>query len=127
MLIGAPFWHGSGRGLERAHDSAGHGMGILGQMMSGRRVRSRRGWIFAVVTLYGVLLMAAPVLHHDFACHQKSPTHCGSCTASPSAPHASAHTVLAPPLTLLGQVAVDGPAAVSVRPVPTRLGRAPPA
>lgn len=80
-----------------------------------------------MVALYGVLLMAAPVLHHDFACHQKSPTHCGSCTASPSAPFASAHTVVAPALTRLGRVAVDGPASVTVRPAPTQLGRAPPA
>ena len=96
-------------------------------MTSGRRMRSRRGWIVAVVALYGLLLMAAPMLHHDFACHQKSPTHCGSCTASPSAPHASTHPVVAPGLTLLGHIAMDGPASLVARSVPRQLGRAPPA
>jgi hypothetical protein len=96
-------------------------------MTSGRRIGRSRGWVLAVVALYGVLLMAAPALHHDFACHQKSPTHCGSCTASPSAPQASTGPVIATALRVLGHVAVDGPAGLSAGPAPTQLGRAPPA
>jgi len=38
-----------------------------------------------VLALYAVILMGSPALHHDLACHVKSPAHCDACTASPVA------------------------------------------
>jgi hypothetical protein len=35
---------------------------------------------------YAVLILAGPVLHHGFACHQTIPTHCPSCVASVAGP-----------------------------------------
>jgi hypothetical protein len=96
-------------------------------MRPARGILSQSGWVLAIVALYGALVVTAPVLHHDFACHQKSPTHCVSCTSSPSAPQASARVVVQPALTLLGHVAADGSAGVSALPRPRALGRAPPA
>lgn len=47
--------------------------------------RAGRPWVLAALVAYAVLLAANPLLHHDVACHQKSPTHCAACTSSPSA------------------------------------------
>lgn len=43
--------------------------------------------VLAHVVLAGfiLVLLTGPFLHHDFACHQKSPTHCTSCMSSPFA------------------------------------------
>ncbi len=40
--------------------------------------------------LYAVFLVTAQFEHHDFACHLKTPQHCGACVSSPlsSDPHA---------------------------------------
>jgi len=35
--------------------------------------------------VYALLLVASPLLHHDLACHLKSPTHCDACVAHPMA------------------------------------------
>jgi hypothetical protein len=34
------------------------------------------------IALYAAFVLASPVLHHDFACHQTTPTHCPWCVAS---------------------------------------------
>lgn len=35
------------------------------------------------VGLYLLFLAVSPLLHHDFECHVKTPSHCGACMASP--------------------------------------------
>lgn len=45
----------------------------------------------AIVVFYGVVLLLGPSLHHDFACHQSSRTHCLSCLSSQSAPNHDVH------------------------------------
>ena len=32
---------------------------------------------------YLLFLAVSPLLHHDFDCHLKTPSHCGACMASP--------------------------------------------
>jgi hypothetical protein len=37
------------------------------------------------LAVYCVILVVSPVVHHDLACHVKSPTHCEACAANPLA------------------------------------------
>lgn len=46
------------------------------------RRRSRRLLAF-FVCLYALVLLATPLLHHDFDCHLKSAQHCVACLAQP--------------------------------------------
>src|SRR5262249_5524449 len=61
--------------------------------------RPTRGWrrhrLLAAValSLYALLLAVSPVLHHDLACHVKSPTHCDACVANSPASRVEATTV----------------------------------
>ncbi len=41
--------------------------------------RPGRTWAGAGLLVYAVILVAAPVLHHDSACHLWTPSHCSSC------------------------------------------------
>lgn len=91
------------------------------------RARSLRTRTLAVLGLYALLVISAPVLHHDFACHQKSPTHCVACVSSPSAPRATATVVVAPTLSELGRVVEEGRRQFRARPLLALPGRAPPA
>jgi hypothetical protein len=52
-------------------------------MLEGAARRTGRRWVLAALAAYAILLAANPLLHHDVACHQKSPTHCAACTSSP--------------------------------------------
>ena len=49
--------------------------------MSGRR----RLLAALALSLYGLLAAISPALHHDLACHVKSPGHCDACVANPLA------------------------------------------
>jgi hypothetical protein len=91
------------------------------------RARALRTRAWFVAALYALLVMSAPVLHHDFACHQKSPTHCVACTANPSAPRAVATVAVTPTLAELERVADAGRALLHARAVLSLPGRAPPA
>jgi hypothetical protein len=91
------------------------------------RVRRLRLRTLAVLGLYALLVMSAPVLHHDFACHQKSPTHCVACVSSPSAARATAAVVVTPALSELGRVVEEGRQLFRARPLLALPGRAPPA
>ena len=52
-----------------------------------------------------LVLLTGPFLHHDFACHQKSPTHCTSCMTSPFAAGVeAAATPDTSPLAVTGQL-----------------------
>lgn len=42
--------------------------------------RALRAPLFAALLAYAVLLVGSAVLHHDFACHQTSRSHCTACT-----------------------------------------------
>jgi hypothetical protein len=46
-----------------------------------------------LVAIYTGVLLLTPGLHHDFACHQNSRTHCTSCLSSQSAPNVDILTV----------------------------------
>lgn len=48
--------------------------------------RWARACAWGAVALYAAFVLAAPVLHHDLACHRTSPSHCPSCVAGVSGP-----------------------------------------
>jgi hypothetical protein len=48
-------------------------------------VRRDRGLILLALALFTLLVSVSPLLHHDIACHLKTPTHCTACLASPPA------------------------------------------
>jgi hypothetical protein len=57
-------------------------------MMAGKaRPRHTLSATLVATVLYSVVLLMTPALHHDFACHQNSRSHCTSCLTSQSAPH----------------------------------------
>lgn len=97
-------------------------------MPFGRSARAGRPWIAALLAVYAFALAGTPALHHDLACHQKSPTHCNACTASPLAPRVETGISLAESrLPAAGRV--EAPATSAPRPTPlsAKSGRAPPA
>jgi hypothetical protein len=49
------------------------------------RGRAHGASVLLAASLYVLVLAASPLLHHDFACHQRAPGHCGACIAQPSA------------------------------------------
>jgi hypothetical protein len=59
-----------------------------------RRLRSLA--ILGLVA-YVVVLLVSPVLHHDLACHLKTPGHCDACAASPLASRAETAAASTPP------------------------------
>jgi hypothetical protein len=78
--------------------------------------------------LYVAAILATPLLHHDFACHQKSPTHCQACTANPLASRIERP---APPcvkaLPEAGAVGVRAGVSAPSAPRQATQGRSPPA
>lgn len=87
-----------------------------------------RAWLLATLAVYAFLLAASPLLHHDVACHLKSPTHCTSCTASPWASRIEAGAPLpAQPLPAAGRVVGERPAPVRAAERFALSGRSPPA
>jgi hypothetical protein len=98
-------------------------------MMHGR-VRPRRtlSATLVAVVVYGVVLLLTPGLHHDFACHQNSRTHCTSCLTNQTAPNVD---VCPAPIDAMAGIAghVEMCASVSAK-SPALLadcGRSPPA
>jgi hypothetical protein len=93
-------------------------------MSANRRARACVWWSLA---LYLGVIMAAPSLHHDFACHQNSPTHCSACMASQLADHTGDQTVrLAGMFRDVGEVAAIQRVAVDTPLVAATTGRSPP-
>lgn len=39
--------------------------------------------MMACMAAYAIVLVAAPLGHHDLLCHIRTPTHCISCVSSP--------------------------------------------
>ena len=52
------------------------------------RAGARRSSGILLVTVYALVLVVSPLLHHDLDCHLTSRSHCGACTANPLAPGA---------------------------------------
>ncbi len=92
-------------------------------------IRSKRTLLAALLAvMFGAVQAVTPGLHHDFACHQNSRTHCNSCLSSQSAPNVD---ICAAPIgataSLSGKVEMRPSTEV---PSPTRFsdsGRSPPA
>jgi hypothetical protein len=92
-------------------------------------IETRRTLVAALLAfMFGVVLSVTPGLHHDFACHQNSRTHCNSCLSSQSAPNVD---ICATPIRvatdLSGKVEMHVSAELQT---PTRFsdsGRSPPA
>jgi hypothetical protein len=93
--------------------------------------RSRAAWrrtVLLWLAAYALVVLASPVLHHDFDCHLKNPGHCVACVSSPI----GATTTAQPgswsgPLPDAGQVADAQPLAAPVAVRVDVIGRAPPA
>jgi len=89
--------------------------------------RWARACAWGGIALYAAFVLAAPVLHHDLACHRTTPAHCPSCVASvggpdiPSAPSAVSSCLIDAGAT--PDVVVAVPAAASSD---RASGRAPP-
>jgi hypothetical protein len=80
------------------------------------------------LAVYAALFAASPALHHDFACHVKSPSHCEACVANPLASRTEpAATLDTPRLRLAGEAPVCTVAREPGAPVAPASGRAPPA
>jgi hypothetical protein len=87
----------------------------------------RRALAALALSLYAVLLAVSPVLHHDLACHMKSPTHCDACAANPLASRVeTAVLTVLPGLPLSGEVAAPPARLDHGTPFTTAAGRAPP-
>ncbi len=61
------------------------------------RLRRLRPLALCGLALYVFVLLVSPVLHHDLACHVKTPGHCDACAASPVASRAEAATAFTAP------------------------------
>jgi hypothetical protein len=97
--------------------------------MAQRRARWRgRAWLLPLLAVYALLLATNPLLHHDVACHVKSPTHCTSCNASPWASRIEAGVPLsAQPLPEAGRVVWETLAPARSSAQHELTGRSPPA
>jgi len=88
----------------------------------------RRALAALALSLYAVLLVVSPVLHHDLACHMKSPTHCDACAANPLASRVEAVAVaFLPGLPVVGEVAAAPARLDHATSHTATAGRAPPA
>jgi hypothetical protein len=47
--------------------------------------------------LFLVVLAGNPLLHHDLACHQRTPGHCDACLSTPLAPRVAEVAIPFPP------------------------------
>jgi hypothetical protein len=90
--------------------------------------RPSRRW-FAVVALafYTVLSAGAAASHHDFACHQKSRTHCSSCALAQYASGVEAKETGALPAASSHRLDGTPEVYVDLLVAPRTTGRSPPA
>ena len=105
---------------------------ILGYMVD-RRTRGswsgRRRLLGALaLALYGLLIAISPALHHDLACHVKSPGHCDACVANSPASRAEPRAALdAPLLVATGELPSSTQPREHRTPLAPTSGRSPPA
>jgi hypothetical protein len=98
--------------------------GRLRRAFSGRR----RVLGALALALYALLLTVSPVLHHDLACHVKSPGHCDACVANAPASRAEPRAVLdAPVWRAAGEAPVSEQAREHRAALTPTSGRSPPA
>jgi hypothetical protein len=93
-------------------------------------VRSRRSLAATLtsVAFYVLVLLMAPSLHHDFACHQNSRTHCTSCLTSQTAPNVDiCHAPVDAMDALAGQVEARASDILQTPALISDSGRSPPA
>src|SRR3954468_998356 len=62
--------------------------GMVGSRTGTSWSRRRRVLGGLALGLYGLLIAVSPALHHDLACHVKSPAHCDACVANSPASRA---------------------------------------
>jgi len=80
------------------------------------------------LAVYSVILIVSPVVHHDLACHVKSPTHCDACAANPLASRVeTAVLAVTAALPAAGEVPPAAHDSDGADPVRIAKGRAPPA
>jgi len=87
-----------------------------------RRTQGR----LAVLGLFALVTLVAPLLHHDFECHLKSRMHCDACTASPTASRVESGVML---FVHVGPFRAGVPESVEAKACaqrPSSPGRAPP-
>ena len=81
-----------------------------------------------IVAFYGLVVLLGPSLHHDFACHQNSRTHCSSCVSSQSAPSQNVHGAPADGLLPLAErIEISTSVHVQTLALSAAPGRSPPA
>ena len=101
-----------------------------GRVYTGRMTasaRRRRAWgRLAVLGLFALVTLVAPLLHHDFDCHLKSRLHCDACTASRTASKIEAGAVLFVRIGPLRPTVPESVEAKSCADRPSSPGRAPP-
>jgi len=91
-----------------------------------QRWRSRR-LLALFVCLYALVLLASPLLHHDFDCHLRSAQHCVACLAQPQGSEAQATlTALGVELGWSGDVGLLAGQGRSLLLTTRSAGRAPP-
>jgi len=79
------------------------------------------------LALYATFLLAAPLAHHDFACHRTTPAHCPSCVAAhPGLGIPLRVSIVAETLPAPGALAVCIPADGGTWLPSAAAGRAPP-
>ena len=92
------------------------------------RRRGARLLAWLGLAVYSVILVVSPVVHHDLACHVKSPTHCEACAANPLASRVeTAVLAITASLPAAGEVAPAAQNLDGADPVRIAAGRAPPA
>jgi hypothetical protein len=96
--------------------------------MPGSEPRGPRPSTIAIVVVYALVLSAGSFLHHDFACHQNSRTHCTFCLTNQSAQKVE---ISGPPLDaidrLVGRVELQAATADERTFLSSLSDRAPPA
>src|SRR5260221_309317 len=97
--------------------------------MPGRsEFRTSRPSLLAVVIVYGLVVVASAFLHHDFACHGNSRTHCPSCQISQHAPNvAVSAAVVEAVLRPAGRLEAQTAHPIETLAPPRLAGRSPPA
>jgi hypothetical protein len=91
------------------------------------RLRRQHCLLRLSLGLFALMLVAAPLLHHDFDCHLRSAQHCTACVAQPHA--APLGSLLGPADARLddaGGIAPWAPFAHAALPQPPSAGRSPP-
>jgi hypothetical protein len=89
--------------------------------------KARNSSTFAIVVFYALILSAGSFLHHDFACHENSRTHCPSCQMN----HAQSAGLEDAPVQVvqqpIGQIELSELLPLSVSALTIESDRAPPA